>query len=198
MRSPRQRSRRFSTLDMAILLASTAAGLVWLWLADALQIAEITSSDFEERSFKRFYLNVLPSVALFADPFLTTWTLAWLALRFRGTRPRWRRLAIQPGIAVGFVAILAWLAGGIVTLRWGADVHHGTPGWIAYGYVLLASSTMLGGFGVCVAWAGSVLDGHWRPESGWADRIGQALGFGWIEFSIPSGILLKTLAGPFY
>jgi hypothetical protein len=183
MQSSHRQARRFSTPDLIILTAATVAGLAWLWLVAALE---------------GFYFNALPTAALIADPLLSTWTLAWLTFRFRGPRPRWRRLVRQPGAAVGFVAVLAWPASMVVMLRWGADVHHGTPDLVAFAYVLLASATMLGGFGVLVAWAGSAADGSWRPEGSWVDRMGRALGVGWIALSVPSGILLRTLTAPYY
>jgi len=179
-----------------ILIGATVAGLVWLSLTAGLWLG--FSADFEEGSFLSFYFSALPTAAWIADPFLAAWTLAWCTLRFRGPRPRWWRLVRQPGVAVGFVAILAWLAGAIVMIRWGADEHHGTPDWVALGYVQLSSATMLGGFGVLVTWAGTVLDGRWRPEGSWIDRMGRALGVGWIALGVPSGILLETLTAPFY
>ena len=68
----------------------------------------------------------------------------------------------------------------------------------AFGCVLLGSTTMLGGFGVCVAWAGSALDAHWKPEPSWVDRTGRALGAAWVALSIPSGVMLKVLIGQYY
>lgn len=135
---------------------------------------------------------------MLADPLLTAWTLAWCVLRFRRPRPCWRRLIRQPGVAVGFAAILAWFVGGGVALIWWLDVHHSVPEWIDFGIVLLASATMFGGFGVLASWTGSILDGSWRPERSWIDRMGRVLGVGWITFSIPSAILLRLFTEPFY
>ncbi len=42
------------------------------------------------------------------------------------------RLVRQPGTMVGFVAILSWVVGAAVTIRWGMDIHHGEPFMICY------------------------------------------------------------------
>lgn len=194
--SLRRRGARSSMLGLFMSISASAAGFAWLWSVDVLQL--VPGADPEAGSFERFHSGVLPALALIADPFLATWTLAWLACRLWGPRPRWRRLARRPGATVGFVAGLAWLVGGGVMLRWAADEHHRAPTWVEYGYVHLASATMLGGFGVLAAWSGSALSGGWRPEGSWIDRMGRALGVGWIALGIPSADLLEALTGPFY
>src|SRR4051812_47161099 len=98
MQAARRHSRRFSVLDVLLLMASAAAGLVWLWLTEPFQ--QLLFYEFQKGSFERFYFHSLPKAAVIADPFLATWTLAWLTLRFRGPRPRWRLLVRQPGVAV--------------------------------------------------------------------------------------------------
>jgi hypothetical protein len=196
MPASRRPIRRLQWLDGLMLTASVLAGVLWLWLTGILEytLPDSLTGDW----FSLLYWSILPTVAVIADPFLATATLAWLAIRFRGPRPPWRRLVRQPGVAVGLVAILAWLAGAAVTLRWGADVHHGTPGGIAFAYVHLGSSTLLGSFGVLAAWTGLALEARWKPERSGVDRIGRALGVGWIALGVPSAVMLMVLIGPYY
>lgn len=192
MRSSSRQTRKFSIIDMMILAASTTPVFLWLWLVSVFELMPFIG--LEEGSF----FGALTTATFLADPFLAAWTLAWCVLRLRGPRPPWRHLVRQPGVAVGLVAIIGWSIGGIVTLRWSLDVHHMPPSWIEFGVVQLASATMFGGFGVFVAWAGIALDGRWRPEKSWVDRMGRALGVCWIALGVPSGILLKTFTMPYY
>jgi hypothetical protein len=187
--------RRFSRIDAVVIAVATALGLMWTWLV---QKCEYRPFFDLEGLFVRFSTNLLPNSALIADPLLAAWTLAWCIIRLLGPRPRWLRLVRQPGVAVGFAFCLSWVVGGLVTLRWGLDTHHSDPAWIDLAYVQVSSAAMLCSFGVFVAWAGTALDGRWRPEASWLDRTGRCLGIGWILFGFPSAILLKEITETFY
>lgn len=198
MESARRVSRRFTTLDAMILIAATAPAAGLAWITKQEESWGHFFIQFEEPSSWSLYYNVLPTVALFTAPLLSAWTLAWVVLRLRGPRPRRRRLVRQPGVAVALVAALAWSVGGLATLRWGMALHHMDPSWLDLLIVQFASTTMLGGFGVAVEWAGSALAGRWKPERGWVNRMGRVLGVGWVAMGIPSGVLLEMFTGPFY
>src|SRR5262249_49099439 len=55
--------------------------------------------------------------------------------------------------------------------------------------------TTCGGFAVLVSWTTLLVGGQWRTESKWADRLGRAMGFGWIlaAFAVAIGnVLIET------
>jgi hypothetical protein len=55
------------------------------------------------------------------------------------------------------------------------------PGaWLS---ALSAAGPGTGGFAVAVAWATLALVGRWEPEASWVDRLGRALGAGWIAMA---------------
>lgn len=174
MRSPEQ-VRPFTVLDAMILTAATAAGL-----------ASYSSAGFRPENFLQYANDTETYVYLFvnylvrsAHPFLRAWGVAWIVIRLRKPRPRWRRLTRQPGVSAMLAACLGW-AFGLVSLflgclRW----FHETPGIPTLNFHNV-ESILLGGFGVIVAWSVSVLVGCWRPEPTWIDRLGRALGVGWI------------------
>lgn len=196
MRSSTCPGRRLSTLDVMILIVSTIPGLWWFWLTRGDFYDYL--NDTEVGGLEWLCFNGLPRAAMIADPLLMGWTLAWCVLRIRGPRPRWRRLVRQPGFVVGLTTILAWFVGGGVAIRWWLDVHHIVPEWLDVMIVQMATAMMLGGFGVFFSWTGLVLEGRWRPERSWVDRLGRILGVGWIMLSVPSAILLRLHTEPFY
>ncbi len=50
---------------------------------------------------------------------------------------------------------------------------------------------------VLLAWAGLALARRWRRPSGWADRAGVIVGFGWIAVGLLQVVSYWTQAGPF-
>lgn len=191
MASTIKTTRVFSATDCFILMAAAVAATIWLavfW--DFTYIFQIAHRDGALLSFSR---RPLTAIAMIADPFLAALTLAWYPLRLRRPRVRWSHLSRQPGVAVALVAVLAWLAGGLITSPWAIGVQRAPTGWLAIGFIPLAASTTLGGFGVLLTWTCSTLAGRWRPEATWVDRLGRAVGVGWLALAIPSAFLLRTL-----
>lgn len=119
--------------------------------------------------------------------FVATWTPALWIIRMRRPRPRWRRSIRQPGLAatsVGLLVLAIVFAADL--LRWSASwVSHsgGLPtlqeAWFA---IRNACDAGLEGtvHAVPATWLIMILGGWWRPERSGIDRLGRALGVGWI------------------
>jgi hypothetical protein len=161
----RRRCRPFTILDAMILVAAVACGLAlgrtilgdaggWPWSIVSLHFARPAS-----------YFLLAP-------------TLAFLPIRLRRPRPSRRRLMLQPGMAaccavavVTAIDATAWMSYSI-----------GLPP--EYGTEMLARFWRLAwghpGWGVAATWLGLALARRWRPEPGWIDRLGRALGVLWL------------------
>jgi hypothetical protein len=109
-------------------------------------------------------------------------------------------LARQPGLvgcgAAGLAVILA------VTLSVIEDAvhshYHVRPLlWRNFGRIwnLLETVTYLAGPAVIVAWAVLIYGRNWRPEAGWIDRMGTALGAWWVADYVVShaGDILRSI-----
>lgn len=100
-----------------------------------------------------------------AGAFLLGLTPAFLVIRLRRPRPPLRTLVRQPGMmaALAIVFGLFWGTGGLL--------------WLLPGKVdaFTAAPTAAGG-AVAVSWIVLALARSWKPEAGWVDRIGRALG----------------------
>jgi len=159
------RSRKFGILDAMILVAATAAGCALL------------------RAMSLPRLDGLPRTAFIAQagvqaavPFLVTLTPALFILRLRRPRPRWRRLARQPGMVACCVATLILIFGILHIIPINPSLLRSLP-VSPRGSIFFRGDA---GFGVAGAWLILALGGCWRPEPRWIDRFGRALGLAWI------------------
>jgi hypothetical protein len=146
--------RNPNVADLMILVAATAAGLTGY-----LQVRDWRTA---------------------ASFLLTAWSLALIAIRLRGPRPRLRRVFRQPGMVACCVAILASAA--IILDLIGLQIHlYISENFIYYGMSVFSNRTIANcGFGIAAAWLSLALAGCWRPEPGWIDRTGRLLGICWI------------------
>jgi len=197
--------RRFRLLDAMILTAATAVacGFIqwtnlatdfsWLILAGELlkpfQAASLHGSSAKAWIDVLVRANIIP--ALLAMPFVAMWTLALIPIRLLGPRPRFHRLAHQPGMMAtcAFAVALAFVGLPIVVpapfLGWEAVRWLGS---LSNGFVLFAPSYF--GIAVLVSWTTLLLGRRWRAELSWVDRLGRAVGVFWIvEGLIITGFL---------
>jgi hypothetical protein len=136
-------------------------------------------------------------------PYLAAMTLATLAMRMRSPRPRFRRIARQPGSVACMVAlavlllIASWIAVTISAGRVVKFTQHAIPliprvhdrgdvGYPAYpfgGRVLLVWGDRVG-FAVAGAWLALILVGRWQSEPTWIDRLGRTIGCLWIALAV--------------
>lgn len=164
--------RRFTLLDAMLLTAATAVGL---------SVSRFLEPDLHPVDL----LRDIRSLAGFLAPILACWVVAWFVIRFRGPRPRFRRLVRQPGM-VGCLA-----AAGVLAIRWGHEpfvmlltgrtlgFFMSEKGWPAHYFV---------GPAVLAAWMTLALGGRTRPARGWIDRLGWSIGWTWVA------LLLMTIA----
>jgi len=179
---------RFTILDGMAMVAAAAVGvaLARSYHADVMSVARIQGRPVDYRGW--VYLTTL-----LALPFAAA--LAWCRLR-RPFRPT-RRLAREPGS----VALLAVTVSVIVVvidevLTWTLP---GPPGTRFIGVrwrPLIGPAGMLAtvtGPAICATWSLQWLAGYWRPDSGWIDRAGRALGITWIIFFVLRSWFLLNL-----
>jgi hypothetical protein len=168
--SPRPRERRFTIADGMILVAAMAAGLA-LARAGPMEWMAWTGSGWFGKARRLLH----GSATLFA----AMMSLGLIIVRLRRPRPRLVRVMRQPGMVASCAAAVA-LA--VTALGWTSyDVIH-TGGWSARDSIARYCRIHGAKFGPAVgaAWLGLWFAGRWRPERGWIDRAGRALGVFWL------------------
>lgn len=180
-------SRGFAIADGLIAIAGLAAGfgLIRAGAPDLTpgQVWDALANPPDGWSpWHAFAVTLELSAFLFA-PAVAGWTPACLLLQWIRPRPRWRRLARQPG----FVACLigtGTLATGLVAIAAGAQfafLELG-PGSDDFLKVQIPAS-IIGGAGIFWSWAVMRLCGTCRPRPEWRDRLGRLTGALWIAFA---------------
>jgi hypothetical protein len=109
-------------------------------------------------------------------PFLVALSAALLGLRFRRPRPRFRRLARQPGS----VACVMSLAGILVYLICLLSTWAAMGNWDVEPDSLLPIVAATGGYGVVIGWLTLLWTRSSRAEQNWNDRTERLLGRCWI------------------
>jgi hypothetical protein len=113
------------------------------------------------------------------SPLLVVIGVAILALRVRPPRLRWQEVLEQPGFWACLAPILALLSLVPVGPLFGARY-----------------SPLLPSGAVGIAWLALAVTRRWHPEPSWIDRLGRALGLGWLVifllgiWAIREGLLL--------
>jgi hypothetical protein len=183
--------RRFTLLDGMILVAATAVGYAaFQSLSHLIGIGDILEA-LREMVASGAIGELIALLTLIALPVMVSWTLVLIPLRLIGTRPRWRRLARQPGLvaclavatALGFLAMIA----GVALLEIGRDNLAG------FEDVAIFLPPPFLGLAVLASWVTLVAGRRWRPEPSWVDRLGRALGLLWILLALTSPLLLMFL-----
>jgi hypothetical protein len=129
---------------------------------------------------------------------LSAWTLAAFAVRVRQPRPALRVLLRQPGaLATAVVLLLAPLAvafGLLARAIKAVMVHFGyRTAVLTSGDLPISLGAALAGAVVAGAWLGLALSGRRRPEPGWIDALGRALGTLWVIHAGVAVVLLLFL-----
>ena len=125
-------------------------------------------------------------LALRATFVLIPWTVAAFLMRLRQPRPPLRRLVLQPGMAacgavtlwLGFKTLLLVLMLGVPQQRSLVRAYMGDGALIAS----WAAPAVAG------AWLVLLLSGRWRPDRGWIDRLGRAIGASWLVLEVLNSI----------
>jgi len=192
--SPRMRP---TLLDLAVLVASIAAGLALLrWrlaFADVLKFfASISDAPPWEWSARVFSVRLSGLLDL-AFPCALTGTVGVLALRLIPPRPPLHGLARQPGFVACsvFLAVAALTVGSMIaTLGVRGKLGAIKPvEMVTYFSIATGLAAQLGGLAVAVAWSVLAMAGRCRVEASLADRLGRLLGWFWIA----SGLIMTDV-----
>jgi hypothetical protein len=173
--------RNFTLFDLVVLGVATAAGFQLFRYLD-IDLA-MSTRPLGEMPLRRNLDQAVVSII----PFLIAWTFAFSFIRVRSPRPRWRRIARQPGMAgciavsVGIVYELSWF--GLTA------IGQGVQSALLWGFLPSASASLrLFGDVACLwvaaAWMVLALGGWWRAGAGWIDRLGRFLCFAWIAIRL--------------
>ncbi len=181
--------RAFMLFDALVLIAATAS---------ALALYRKMENDHQiRRGWFRIAL-IVQHGAQTLIPVLTMGSLAFAALRLRQPRPPFRKLARQPGMIASCAAMLTliievlWIILGEIVLPPNALVMRTIPPFLKLslpdrilhdvrGTAILQANA---GGAVAAAWLILALAGLWQAERNWIDRLGRALGIGWIIVNI--------------
>ena len=155
---PRLPCRKFTLGDIMLLVGATAVGMS--------QVRPILVGN---RVSDR-----LSDVAVGFTPILLGWTFAFFVIRLRGPRPPFRRLARQPGVSATFAATA-------MVAVWSAFIGvQSLLGKSGEALDVLTFSPIGIGPAVLGAWIALYLGRSGRPERGWIDRAGVAIGALWV------------------
>jgi hypothetical protein len=183
-----QRTQRFGLTDLMILIVAVAISLS---INKASNPFVLSFSSFAN------VINFLKALGLVAlvMPHLVCLGLATIVIRLRRPRVKTLRLVRQPGFVACFVAsvavscfmfvIAANLALGhemvlvqeMVTAGGSTRSSHTSIHTWPVAFAIYADRV---GFAVGGAWMVQWLQGCWRPDRSWIDRLGRALGFSWL------------------
>lgn len=191
--------RRFTTADAMALIGAAAVGLALsrAWSEAAAEVSKYWSgldrSSWPSLTCWGIVRTVCPVVAA------VTPTL--LALRLRRPRPPRRRLFAPPGLAacvvativIALEALLHPLGAGLGASSRRRDVLLDELARLGLALEALnALSSMTVGIAVAAVWGSMALAHRWRPERGWIDRAGRAVGWFWIAV-IPVRLYFNVL-----
>lgn len=196
--------RKFTILDAMVLVAATALGLAWwrllgpegyfhYYIGHGTLLTEISTVGPGRWSVAGWWWRRLLNLPMAFYPVLVTSTLALLGLRLASPRPRFRRLARQPGFAACVAVMLAFFAK-ILELV-GAQFVFGSLTVFLDGRLLINYFRAGNGLTfphMCISillamvavWGTLWATGGFRPEKSWIDRFGRVLGTLWIVLSL--------------
>ncbi len=170
--------RRFSLLDAMILVAACALGA--MSIRPTIDLCEEHWFGTNEilPSFINAILHGVTVLVSVLPPWLASFSVAFVVLRFRQPRPHWRRLLRQPG-TTACLAVIPILAIGASLASLSLALVG--PPW----YGSLYSTTLVPildppATAVVAVWTLQALAGRWKAESSWIDRLGRAIGWGWV------------------
>ncbi len=192
--------RKFLLSDVIVLVAATAIGLAVFKPYHDVLFPPRFIPFFPSGTPFTGWINGMWTCVILASPLPMAWTLAFLALRLRRPRVRWRRLIRQPGLVAGLSAafVLVWRLSGFATMCarvigepnlaiWvvryrekGGSMAAWPPGWLLFDTDHFLNTMAMIGVAVASSWMLLLLSGQWHPERSWIDRAGRVLGCFWI------------------
>jgi hypothetical protein len=183
-------------IDVMALIAVAAIGLGWL---RSVGLAWVGSRPALAPGVPGLALRLVDATL----PFLASGSLALLVLSLRRPRPPLWRLARRPGwlaCAVASAVVPGATAGALVSAlpvvltRGPAAAGLTSSRFFDPLFDLLTDWGYLIGLAVAVAWVVLGYLGKWRSEPGWDDRLGRALGWGWVLLApLATALRFKSL-----
>lgn len=172
--------RAFTIRDGAILLGATALAVAWIREFAVNALASPPGAAAGE--IWRFGA----ALAFVGLPFVLLWSIALVAIRLTGPRPRRRRLAGAPGIAACTAVTLGTILGALVLLpvpllvAMSQGARDGSEPLALSLAEALALIAPLLGLVVALTWAALAVRRRWSPSGCWLDRAGLGLGVAWL------------------
>src|SRR5262245_19496633 len=167
----RYRQRRFGLLDLMIVIAAIALGLAPFGMLER-GLDRVLGRSPGQYRITRF--------GTYAVPPLAALTLAALVRSLIPPRPPLRRLARRPGFLACAAAVACLAVIGTAEVGWGLSKRFPPQVWdTQIAFLVRGLADPVGGM-VAGAWLSLVLRGAWRGGEDPSDRLGQALGVGWI------------------
>lgn len=202
--------RRFRVADIMILVAATAIGCAFSqgisaatggelsWQAVYKDVTEVLRGPPFE-GWLLTYLHLLTEFVVQTSPFIASWTVAFMAIRLLGPRPRWRRVARQPGMIAACASLLSLALFGSIIL--GAMLASTFSGYAPDFFTVTEAvyfSHLFVSMSILVSWMTLLLGRRWRAEPSWIDRLGRALAVSWIVggLLVASVLILPAIPQP--
>lgn len=190
----RATTRPYTLADSAILAVALACFAAMVWHEHRAAPVEFTVRESLWFSGFLWALRLCAVVHYWVPRVLAWLTFAWLAIRLRPPRPPLRVVARQPGWAAcassAPLIVLALVAGGVQSTTTRSMVVW-LPGLWYDPFTLAVGAAVIG------AWLQSLWAGRWRAEAHWIDRLGRAVGAGWIlEFAGVAFVDVSTTCWP--
>ena len=203
--------RRFTILDAVVLIAATAVGIAifrfeWFFVSASAAADEPGLSPVGPSPGRG--LTLFRSVAYYSLFSLAVWSVAVCMLRLQRPRPRLRHLALQPGMAACFVALIGLVCGAMeVLVRFTVirdDFYASAEGYVEMLPAEMSSNPaqvrrafflhraltgVIGSyaqiaFGIAAVWIILAGSRRCRVERSWLDRAGRILGVLWIAVAL--------------
>ena len=191
MESEATETRRFGLADLMILVVATAVGLVPLrnhW--DELGVNQV-GLNIQIRAVGGWGVAAFEKIGLYTgciSPMLLSLTIAALVLAARRPRPPLRRLVRRPGVVsclaalAGFAYAATLVLAGYLEHRHVVNLQVGKYQdiWMGWQYLARFAGPQNAGMATLGAWLAALCYGIPRPSADWRDRLGRAMGAGWL------------------
>lgn len=185
------RPRCLNLVDLAVVVAGCAVGLaifrLYFWLEPGLsyRVSFYLKPGSGYSDAGRRLATTLGFIAS-VGPALTA---SVLVLRFRRPRPAWSVIRKQPGFIACLIvpASIAVKVPHILLLWSGSEFISARERQILMARVLLNGEAF--GYVILISWIAMWALGGWKSEAGAIDRLGRAIGWGWIFIFVVSPLL---------
>jgi hypothetical protein len=189
----RAERRSLTMLDAMLLVGTAAVGLgiyqaVWrgLFLSRGWHFMIVQDGFFGPRQWTASrVVGYGTDCLVLLIPIAAAWTILLPLLRKLPTRPRWRRVWRQPGMAACLAACVAgiWAIAGLVIVHGlavtvGPNRRGGLDLWLQKFFA--EEVFMYVGLAVAATWAFQVVSGPWRRPVDAIDWLGRVVGWIWL------------------